>query len=507
MSELIVKIPASAAGERLSSYLAAAGYPVHADCGGRGKCGKCKVRVIEGSFLEAGSQKALEIPADGWILSCRAICTDAQAVVELPPNEGTGLTNFAAEKTGEDTACRAENVEYGVALDIGTTTLAAALVDRTNRRVIATRSCLNPQKSFGADVMSRISACSAGHLEELHRLIIDAANRLIAQLMEGTDVTTPVCLTAVGNTTMVHLFCNVSPCGMGAYPFTPAFTETKIFPGEELGLNAARVIVPASASAFIGSDVIAGVMMGKMMDSDDPCVIMDIGTNGEMILFTGKKHGGELIAVSTAAGPAMEGAGISCGVGGITGAICAVKYENSALNIKTIGDAAPVGVCGSGLIDLIAALLARGDIDETGFMEDEEAVVARTGDDGELTLTQADVRAFQLAKSALRAGLEALVADNDLETAQVSRLCLAGGLGYYMNIDSAVAVGLLPEELHERVETVGNTALGGAIQCQYDEESVRELSEIAAAIQTRELNQSQTFNDGFIEYMMFPEEE
>jgi len=248
-------------------------------------------------------------------------------------------------------------------------------------------------------------------------------------------------------------------------------------------------------------------MMGKMMDSDDPCVIIDIGTNGEMVLFTGKKHGGELIAVSTAAGPAMEGAGISCGVGGITGAICAVKYENSALNIKTIGDAAPVGVCGSGLIDLIAALLARGDIDETGFMEDEEAVVARTGDDGELTLTQADVRAFQLAKSALRAGLEALVADNDLETAQVSRLCLAGGLGYYMNIDSAVAVGLLPEELHERVETVGNTALGGAIQCQYDEESVRELSEIAAAIQTRELNQSQTFNDGFIEYMMFPEEE
>ncbi|MBE6931182.1 MAG: DUF4445 domain-containing protein [Ruminococcaceae bacterium] len=508
MSENIIHIPVSAKGMKLSEWLAENGYPVHADCGGRGKCGKCRVRVLDGSFADAETGETMEVGADGWILSCRAVCTE-EAQIGLPENSGEGLVNFAADSKKITQSAAPSGIRYGVALDVGTTTLAAALVNMESGEILDTASGLNPQKSFGADVMSRISACAEGHLDSLQKLIINAANALIDKLVKDREILFVDMLTVAGNPTMAHLFCGVSPEGMGAYPFMPAFTEMKKLDGAELGLHAARVIVLPSASAFIGGDVIAGVLESGMLDEEEPTVIMDVGTNGEMILHTGLSHGGELIAVSTAAGPAMEGAGISCGVGGIPGAISAVHLgKDDRLTLKTIGDQPPLGVCGSGLIDLVAALLMRGDVDETGFVEDEPVTVAEADDHHEeIALTQADVRAFQLAKSALRAGLEALCADHGLEASELSKLYLAGGLGYYMDINSAVTVGLLPEELGVRVKTVGNTALAGAITCLTDEKAIGKLSRIAAGIRTVELNQSKTFNEGFIEYMMFPEEE
>lgn len=236
-------------------------------------------------------------------------------------------------------------------------------------------------------------------------------------------------------------------------------------------------------------------------------MLIDIGTNGEMVLFTGTEHGGRLYAASAAAGPALEGAGISTGVGGITGAVSSAADVNGQIIVRTIQDAYPIGICGSGLIDLAAVLLARGDLDETGYLEEEPYVYAKTEDGTPLCLTQEDIRALQLAKSALRAGMEALCDAAELTPDDLSCVYIAGGLGYYMNMDSAAAIGLLPQSLRTRLRSVGNTALGGAACLLNAPEYLERLSAEAAACRTMDLNRSAVFNELFIEYMMFPSDE
>ncbi|MCQ2431944.1 MAG: ASKHA domain-containing protein [Clostridia bacterium] len=502
----VIQIPESAVGQRLTAFLSAAHHAVSADCGGRGVCGKCRVRVISGTFYEDETLTKPIIPDEnGYILSCRAYCSGVGASIEIPDTEGSGLTAFAAAVGVSENQGTAG---FGVALDIGTTTLAAALVDRASGDVLASVSCLNPQRSFGADVMSRITA-SCEHLDDLQAVLLGAVRKMTTELTEKVPGCVPDTLYAVGNPTMLHLFLGVDPTSMGTYPFTPAFVEERTVSGASLDLPFTSVTVLPSAAAFIGSDITAGAAVCGMADTDDAALLIDIGTNGEMLLSTGSAHGNRLLAASAAAGPAMEGAGISCGVGGIPGAVCAVR-DNGTITFETVGKAAPVGICGSGLIDLIAVLLDKELIDETGYLDDDPFVLYEDPTipgGGELSLTQEDVRQFQLAKSAIRAGAEALLAEAGMEAEDVKHVYIAGGLGYYMNIPSAIRSGLLPECFSSTASAVGNSALAGAIHALCGKDFQKTVSRIAEHCGVLELNSSAVFNEGFIEHMMFPENE
>lgn len=514
MNNNIVTIPASAAGIRLSVWLAKNGYPVTADCGGKGTCGKCRVYAVSGTFWGDAAKTTVEEPdADGMIRSCHAWCPDDGAEIRLVETLGGGLTEVITDHkqhTAASDSTHPLGTTCGLALDIGTTTLAMALVDLTNGDMIKTVSRRNPQRSFGADVMSRIGAVQddAGNLTVMQSVLLDDIRAMLDELCADlASDRRPRTMTVAGNTTMLHLFLGVSPVGMGAYPFTPAFLEGRTVPGSDLGLPLDTVTTLPGAHAFIGGDVTAGMLLLRLSEETEPVMLIDIGTNGEMILFTGTNRGSRYFGASAAAGPALEGAGISTGVGGIVGAVSAVADVNGQIIAKTIGSCPPVGICGSGLIDLAAVLLAREELDETGYLEDDPVSYAEAADGTSLTLTQEDIRALQLAKSAMRAGMEALCEAADIPLDSLSKVAVAGGLGYYMNLDSACAIGLLPTELRTKLQTVGNTALGGAALLLAHPELSAQIAKEAAECKIIDLNMSAAFNELFITHMMFPTDE
>lgn len=509
MSKFVkIRISSSGAGQNLAGYLARAGYPIHADCGGHGKCGKCRVRLDSGVLFANPECTRPAVPdADGWYYACR-VYGGHGAIVLLPVQDGDGLTDFAGSTVPGDKAEMNSSlgIARGIALDIGTTTLAMALVSVPDGQVLATTSELNPQKAFGADVISRIGACmqDSTTLPAMQSLLLDRVRDMMHRLLGDKRAER---MTVAGNTTMLHILCGVSPTSMGAYPFTPVFTDTKTLSGSELDLPVDTLTLLPSISAFVGGDITAGILACKLTDSDAPTMLIDVGTNGEAVLYTGRLQGGALYAASAAAGPALEGAGISSGVGGIRGAVCAVECRDGRFVCRTVQDAPPIGICGSGLLDLVSLLYEHGHMDETGLLMADRPFTYATGEQGALTLTQEDVRALQLAKSAIRAGVEALCAHAGLTPRELGTVYLAGGLGYYMNVNSAIAIGLLPPEVRDCVQSVGNSALGGAVQLLCDPTLADGLQSRADACQTLELNTNAVWNAAFMEHMMFPYEE
>ena len=498
-----IRVGSIGAGQNLAAFLARTGYPIHADCGGKGKCGKCRVKLCAGALFENPECTRMAKPdAEGWYYACR-VYGGHGALVLLPKLEGDGLTDFAGQhkqKTDEDAA-------LGIALDIGTTTLAAALVDLKTGSILSTTSALNPQSAYGADVISRIDAImrQPEALEQMQNLLLSRVREMV-QTLQGNS--TAEHMVVAGNPTMLHIFCGISPASMGTYPFTPAFTHAKQLSGADLQLPVGRITLLPSISAFVGGDVTAGMLQCNLTGSKEPVLLIDVGTNGESLLFTGTAHGSHFYAASAAAGPAMEGAGISTGMGGVNGAVCAVRIQNSLPICSTVGNAPAQGICGSGLIDLTAALYTNGIIDATGaFEHGDRFVYATTKDGAPLTLTQADVRALQLAKSAIRASIDALCAHAGILPEQLACVYLAGGLGYYMHIDSAVAIGLLPAALQGHTVSVGNTSLGGCVRVLHDPSLLETAKEQAQRCQTLELNTNTVWNQSFMENMMFPEED
>ena len=257
-----------------------------------------------------------------------------------------------------------------------------------------------------------------------------------------------------------------------------------------------------------------GALTEDMLHQDEPTLLLDIGTNGEMLLCTGTKRGNLLVATSSAAGPALEGANISCGMGGVSGAVCKIEYakDDVAPVFYTVNDEKPKGLCGSGLVDFAAYLLKSEQMDETGSLEKnvidligyhQTSAEKRFTKSG-VKLTEKDIRALQLAKGAIRAAIETLVDYAGLSLDDISATYLAGGLGYYIDKKSAVKIGLLPSELLQTAISVGNTALQGAIYVLCHEDGVGKMQEIADHCKTVELNTTEMFSDLFVEHMMFP---
>lgn len=455
-------------GENLLSVLQRNGFAISAPCGGNGKCGKCKVTLVENGNARD-------------VLACHTKVVSPCSVL-LSLQTGSGLVT-----DGEEIAAGEEG--YGLAVDIGTTTLALYFVELSTGRTVKTASCLNPQQAFGADVISRIVSASehgaAVLCDAVRKAIINEAQTFLREYslprLNKTTIT--------GNTVMLHLFAGKDVSSFGYAPYTPLFLDTQTLTDDPICAILGRVTLLPSVSSFVGADVVCGALVTEL--SEKTALFVDLGTNGEIML----SHNGKLYSTSVAAGPAFEGADIECGKGGVSGAICKVSEEG----FSTVDGAAANGICGSGLIDAVAMLLRLGVIDETGAFD--------SGDRYDITasvyLTQKDVRKFQLAKSAVRSGMEILLKRANLTSADVDALYVAGGMGYYIDKENGTQVGLFPPALKQKLQAVGNTAGLGAKRCLLSPAALRRAEEIAASAMTIDLSKDPDFTDAFAENMFF----
>ncbi len=419
---------------------------------------------------------------------------------------------------------------YGIAVDIGTTTMVGYLLDLVSGCRAGVYSMQNPQKKFGADVISRIAFTqdSQEMLESMNQTIIDSINDIIGHLTENQHISREDIYAAafVGNTTMMHFLMKFSAKNIAVSPFIPVSTQMHTFKASQLGIriNGQGVgIVLPSVSAYIGADTVAAVLASGMYEQDDISLLMDIGTNGEIALGNSQW----MYSCSAAAGPAFEGANIRNGVAGISGAIDKVAFTPD-FQYTTINNAKPIGICGSGVVDMISGMLAAGVIDETGRILDATEIDASVpeelkrrlikidglnaflieknagqGLDTDIAITQKDVRELQNAKAAIAAGVRILVRQAGIRMEDIKRVFLAGGFGNYIDIESALSIGLLPKELRGRVESIGNAAGAGAVGSLISKKLLGKAQDIKVKMKYIELSACNNFMDEYVENMMF----
>ena len=448
----------------LSDALCAFGYAVPHPCGGRGTCKKCTV-VLDG------------IP----VLACRTTVS-GNAQVLLPDTE-----TLCALAGGEETNQLTQHVCF--CLDIGSTTLALALVSLDQKRIIRSITAPNPQRTFGADVISRIDFCMKNGPLELQKVLISRLQEMIDALLSEFSLPCVPTLVVSGNTTMLHLLFGVDCASMGVSPYTPVFLDEKRADAQSLGLSGVDTVVSLPGiAAFVGADIVAGIEHAGLPENGKYHILLDLGTNAEIALFS--ESG--ILCTAAAAGPCFEGANISCGMSAAPGAVCACAEDGTC---SVIGGGEAKGICATGLIDAIALGVRQEIIDETGYLEDDPMPIC-----GGVSLTGRDVREFQLAKSAIRAAMECLVRRAGITFDDVAQLYVAGGFSAGMDIQNAVFVGLIPEELEEKFIGVGNASLLGCVKSACSEEtSALPLN----AAQYVDLSSDPLFTQLFMEYMMF----
>ncbi|MBT3200902.1 MAG: DUF4445 domain-containing protein [Phycisphaerales bacterium] len=422
---------------------------------------------------------------------------------------------------------------YGAAFDIGTTTLVGSLLDLNTGDEIAIASAINPQTSFGDDVLSRIlySQSSPSSAAELRKTIIQAVDDLISQLCTQASIDRQQIyeLALTGNTTMQHLLCGMDVKQLGEVPFTPTHGRGLIIPASDLGLSVHRqadAYVFPLIGGFVGGDTVSCIIAAKLSQASGPTLMVDIGTNGEIVLA----HDGELWAASTAAGPAFEGARISCGMRATHGAIEKVVIGDD-VEINVIGNAGASGLCGSGLIDLAAELLNAGIISPMGNLltgddlpadlpialkkrikigadDQPEFLIARGSQGQRITLTQRDIRELQLGTGAIRAGVNILLKRAGLAASDLDAVLIAGGFGSFIRRSKAQRIGLLPEDIpHNRIKYIGNAALNGARWALLSTRIRAEAESAARQAKHIELSQDFEFQSEFAQAMIFPDGE
>ncbi len=418
----------------------------------------------------------------------------------------------------------------GVSFDVGTTTLVGELWDLAEGRRLSLASRTNPQRECGDDVISRADLASRGAvgLDRLQELVAGGMSEIIEECLDAADASAGDVhdLMIAGNTVMTHLFFGVSPENIAQSPFAPVFTGMREAPAAALGLPCApgaRVAAMPAVSGYVGGDIVAGLMATELLDEDQGATLfIDVGTNGEMVLV----NDGAAVACATAAGPAFEGARISRGMRAMSGAIEEVKFDGADLICPTIDGAPARGICGTGLIDAVAVLVAVGVIDETGRLlaanELPEGLPAavlarlREGDAGpeillgersDVSLTQRDVRELQLAKAAIRAGADTLLAEAELQSIDLARVIIGGAFGSYIDRESALGIGLLPPVAVEKVRFAGNTSATGARLALLDTVVRERAGQVAREIRYLELSGRPDFQNLFAEAMMFPSAE
>lgn len=540
-------------GENLLDVLRNNKISIGSPCNGKGTCGKCKVKIINGleqtSYLDVKhlTKEELEL---GFRLACNVTINEDLEILLTEKNE-----NMKVLVTGEEQEYDLDSVvkkkymvidkpsledqrddykrlkdayekdnlfinlkylpqighllreadfnvtatfyknrllhlengdcveqSYGLAVDIGTTTIAVYLLNLNDGRVLDVESNVNNQRSYGSDVISRINFTieNPKGLGILKDTIISQLNNMIEALCKKNSINEDNIYDTVivGNTTMIHLLLGLPCKNIALSPYVPIATGTLEFEAKELGINTGGMVslVPG-ISAYVGSDITAGILSSGMLNSEKYSLLLDLGTNGEMAL--GNKN--EVITCSTAAGPAFEGANIKYGIGGVEGAISKIDLSKDKI-YETVGNGKPCGICGSGVLDAVAQLVKFGIIDETGRMLESDEVeqkeyhnriieidnmrqfiVAHNSIyEGIIAFTQKDVREVQLAKAAICAGIKILLKEKNISFDEIEKVYIGGGFGNYMNIESSVDIGMIPKELKGKIKSVGNCAGSGA---------------------------------------------
>ena len=532
---------------------------IETPCGGKGTCGKCKVMVTKPYYKD--------------VLACQTkICHGMEIIVGRKESNGTGTDGHDAQRIlnagysidkedsmvvltnggnvsekfnehvnehvnrnvvlKEETANESEKVESNehtlAACDIGTTTVVCYLIDKETGQIISTRSGANPQRSFGADVLSRIDAAARaddndkanGGLQMMQTQIVSLLNGWISEMLTECGRTKVCRFLVAGNTVMCHLLMGISPEKLGKAPFMPDEYFGREFNPSDIGLeNCQIMIIFPAVSGFVGGDITAGMM--ETVNCNGLTLYLDIGTNGEMALGKGDRY----VCCATAAGPAFEGAQIELGMPASKGAVDKVWLEGRRIKYSVIGNDRPVGLCGSGLIDALAVLLKAGIIDENGtilsgqelpilfrsYVFEVEAEETAQSTESSLAvhiapgvyITQDDIRKLQLAKGAIAAGIEVLFKEYGCKPCDVDILTFAGGFGNYIDKASAAAIGLFPQELLDKAKEVGNAAGNGAVSAALSQEAWERALEISGNMRYIELASYPHFDEMYVEHMNF----
>ncbi len=588
-------------GTSLFEAAGRAGILITSPCGGAGKCGKCRVRIIRGGLNEiTASEESVLGKADiekGFRLSCQAHITES-CTLEIPDSSRVGTCNILVsgrlqkikiepgvrkeplilEKPdlGENisysdiirnkTGCQRTNISAlrdisglinensegfsavildgeakviepksaaeqccGLALDLGTTTLAGTVLNLSSGEELAVSSRLNPQSAYGDDLITRINfACkSRANFEKISGAIIRCVNDMTEELSEKAGILPRHIykMTVAGNTVMQHIFCGVNPSSLSKIPFIPVFRQTLEMNAGEAGINicpSGKILVFPSAGGFVGGDAVSAIIASGMARSGKTRILIDIGTNGEIIIGNRKK----LLCASTAAGPAFESGKIKMGMIASRGAIEKVVI-NDDVHINVIGNARPVGICGSGLIDAAAQMLNAGIVDSSGRMlppgktaekmprglagrivqQDGMSAFVLGGGNGEppVSLTQRDIRELQLAKSAISSGIKILKQKLKVRLDDIEEVLIAGAFGNFIRRSNARRIGLIPDIPSSKIKFIGNASSSGAKLLLLSTRIEKEAAGIANSIEHVELATSGSFQKEFAESMLFPE--
>lgn len=561
-------------------------------CNGKGSCGKCKIRLLEGNLpdISETEEKLLkkEEIDSGIRLSCLVVPQE-DIVIEIlqkerkheilttgymPDFEFNPLIHkeiFEIEKptlenqsSFEDSICNTFDVEkfdwrllqqhefitgkvtgvfngreligiepgdttdllYGVAVDIGTTTVVTALIDMKTGKELATASMINAQKNFGLDVLTRITyevEHPEDSKEKLQYAIVNSINEMIGDICNKSKVDRRNIyeISIAANCTMMHFLLGIDATSIGMSPYAPAFVKAKNILARDIGLKAApgaRLYCLPSVSAYIGADIVAGAYVCQLHKAKENVLFIDIGTNGEIVL----SNHGKLLSCSCAAGPALEGMNISSGMRAAEGAIEDVKITENGIEVKVIGDQEPIGVCGSGILAVVKELIRTGLVKKDGaFIKKEKLeesdyrynMIQLDGKKREfilnsapeqLLITQADVRQVQLAKGAILSGFYALLKKANINMNQLDKVVIAGQFGAHLPADSLVGIGILPEEIKDRLVYVGNSSKTGAYMALMSAEVKQQIEELAHQIDYMELGASEGYERLFAQCLIFP---
>lgn len=520
-------------GESLLAHAIRGGVPLLSPCGGESRCGKCRVQVSGGTRggEDSGTLTRAEI-ASGIRLACRCFPTEGDVSVTILP--GSRPARLAAYLDGTDLAgdepflplCRAASggTPLGVALDLGTSTLAGALVDLSDGAILSRATGDNPQMACGEDLISRVVFAeeTAGGFELLRGRILSGVDGLVRRLLETSPVHGEITdVVAAGNTVISHFLYGISPSPIRRPPYHPVRKEYPIVPGETLGTGPATAqamwrIFP-SLGGFVGGDVVAGILASGMHRQEEVSLLFDVGTNGEVVLGNREWR----IACSSSAGPAFEGGEVGCGMRAYPGAIESVRIdpESSAAEWTSIGRVRPAGLCGSGILDLCAELFRAGIVDRGGRFTSSDGAGRRATERGEafvvvpgaesatgsdVVFCESDLKSILRTKAALCAAAEALLAAVGLPREAVARVYVAGGFGNFLDLRSALTIGLFPPIPLARFAPLGNASLAGALGALRNRRRWKEALSLASGTLYHDLSTDPGFMDLYQRGLFLP---
>ncbi len=516
------------AGESLLQALLSQGIFVDNPCNGKGVCGKCRVRVLSGRLspltdTEKRFLKPEELEA-GVRLSCMTT-VQSDLVVELLQQE----RKHRVLTTGHIPAFTRDSFSggYGLAVDIGTTTVVTSLVELCSGRELANASAINAQKQFGLDVLTRITyeyEHPETGISQLQTAIVQALNEMLHQVCAsaGIDRSELREIHVAANCTMTHMLLGVDARSIGKFPYTPVFTQARWIQANQIGLDvpdSTRLYCLPHVSAYIGADIVAGAYVCQLHRETGNVLFIDIGTNGEIVLASK----GRILCCSCAAGPALEGMNISSGMRAAEGAVEDVHISPQGVTLDTIGDLPPVGLCGSGILAAVRELVHSGILKQSGVFlkpdrlpEDDyrRALLRMNGSkrefllcrEPELLVTQSDVRQVQLAKGAILSGFLALLQEAGIQMQQLDKVIIAGQFGSHLPVDSLTGTGILPVDVQDKLEYVGNSSKTGAYMSLLSHKARTEIEQLAERMEYLELAETENYEALFTASLSFPKQ-